>query len=124
VKFLRQEHIITTLSNREVSDIETIKNVLNNLKKEQLEFSLSVRKSSEWTGRGLQLISYPKAIVKKIQEHSVDFTIFTKLSVTNVKDVSFNNIVEIIVITTKNNIIEQEDDDVSRWTLMDIQEKE
>jgi len=122
VKFLRQEYIITTISNKEVSDLETIKNVLNNLKKENIEFSLVTQKPSDLGYSNLRL-SYEKVRVKSVNENSVDFIVFNKSSMTNITDISFNNLIEIVAITKKNNILEAENA-TDRFGLMDIEEKE
>lgn len=122
MKFLRQEYIITTISNKEVSDLETIKNVLNNLKKENIEFSLVTQKPSDLGYSNLRL-SYEKVRVKSVNENSVDFIVFNKSSMTNITDISFNNLIEIIAITKKNNILEAENA-TDRFGLMDIEEKE
>ena len=122
MKFLRQEYIITTISNKEVSDLETIKNVLNNLKKENIEFSLVTQKPSDLGYSNLRL-SYEKVRVKSVNENSVDFIVFNKSSMTNITDISFNNLIEIVAITKKNNILEAENA-TDRFGLMDIEEKE
>jgi len=122
VKFLRQEYIITTISNKEVSDLEIIKNVLNNLKKENIEFSLVTQKPSDLGYSNLRL-SYEKVRVKSVNENSVDFIVFNKSSMTNITDISFNNLIEIIAITKKNNILEAENA-TDRFGLMDIEESE
>ena len=122
MKFLRQEYIITTISNKEVSDLETIKNVLNNLKKENIEFSLVTQKPSDLGYSNLRL-SYEKVRVKSVNENSVDFIVFNKSSMTNITDISFNNLIEIIAITKKNNILEAENA-TDRFGLMDIEESE
>ena len=122
MKFLRQEYIITTISNKEVSDLEIIKNVLNNLKKENIEFSLVTQKPSDLGYSNLRL-SYEKVRVKSVNENSVDFIVFNKSSMTNITDISFNNLIEIVAITKKNNILEAENA-TDRFGLMDIEEKE
>ncbi len=122
MRFLRQEYIVTTISDRSFSDTDTIKHVLSALKKENINFTLSTRKPSEWGHSNLSL-NYEEVRVKEVKEDSVDFIIFNRSSITNLTNIPFDSIIEILAITKKNNILEQ-DKNPDRWGLMDIEEKE
>lgn len=120
MRFTRQEHLITTVFNREITDNNVITRVLRNLKDECLEFSLSYNKlfQSDYSSH---IISYDKVKVKKVHEDSVDLFILTQ-GVTVIKNIKFEDIVDIKVVTTKHNILKMKPD-ANRFDLMDIEEE-
>jgi len=120
MRFIQQEHLITTIHNEEIVQAEKIKSLLTNLKKESIEFSFIV-KNNTYHGYSNQKLSYDKAKVKKINEDSADFFVFHKTAINNINDIKFEDILEISAITEKNRILEH-NDKVERWDLMDIEE--
>ena len=118
MRFIRQQQTITTVCNEEVIEQESIVELLNNLLKSQLEFSLILRKEfkSDYVYRN---ITYDKARVKKVNEDTVDFLILSKNAISNIKSIGFNEIVEIFALTKKSDIFKSSSK-VSRFDLMDI----
>lgn len=122
MRFIRQEHIVTTIINRDISDVDTIKDVLENLLKSSIFFSLILQKTfqSDYT---YHTMSYTKSRVKQVREQVVDFIVFNRSALTTIKNISFEDIVEIRAITEKNKILKTHPD-ISRYGLMDIEEDE
>ena len=120
MRFKRQEHYVSTICNKEISSTESIKEVLDNLKKDNIEFSLSFTKNLSNSYTDLP-ISYGKVKVKKVYNDKVDFIVLRKSSLTNIKDIRFEDITEISAITEKNIILKY-DETIDRFHLMDIEE--
>lgn len=121
MRFIRKQHVITTICNEDVTDDEVVASVLNNLKANRIEFSLTIKKyfSSISDFKDMQ---YNKVRIKEVRENSADFTIFDKSSTTHLKDVSFDDIVKINAITTVDKILATKPD-VTRWDFLDIEEQ-
>jgi len=122
MRFIRQEHLITTVCDKEVLKVDVIRKVLSNLLKERIEFSLSMRKkfqNSEFN----RTLSYDKVKVHKVATDNVDLIVFSNKQLTHINNVLFEDIVEIYAITKKNRILDL-DPDVNRFGLMDIGEIE
>lgn len=120
MRFIRQEKLITTICNQEVNDEKIVIRVLNNLLKERVEFSLSINKFFQ-SDYGNRILSYDKAKVKKVNENSVDFFVFTGKSATVIPNISFDDVAEIHAVTTKHDILKL-DPEANRFDLMDIEE--
>ena len=118
MKFVRQEKIITTICNEEISDIKTIKEVLENLLKDRIRFSISIRKYIPNTS-SCQTLIYEKVKVKKVYDEKVDFIILMESSVVVLSDISFNDIESIYAITTKQDIFKVKPD-ADRFDLMEL----
>lgn len=122
MRFIRQEYIITTICNKKLTDIDEIKTVLYHIKKDGIEFTVCINYMSH-NGRYDYSSSHRNVKIKKVNETTVDFIIFNKSAITNLKEIQFNNIVEISAITKKNIILDYKND-VSRHELLDIEEDE
>jgi len=120
MRYVRKEHVITTICNEDVDDNDNINSVLNNLKDNMVEFSLSVRKYFPSLGNHKDT-NYSKVRVKNVSGDNADFMIFDKSSTTHLKGVEFNNIVEIHAITTVDKILKTKPD-ATRWDFLDITE--
>lgn len=120
MRFIRQEHLITTICNKKITDIDVVKTLLLNLKKESIEFSLIIKKESQ-NNYYDQNFSYKNVKIRKIDNTTVDFMIFNKSTITNLKEININNILEISAITKKNRILDYKSN-VSRHELLDIEE--
>ena len=122
MKFVRQEHIKTTICNEEISDVQLISQILNNLMDSNIFFLMSIKSTSEITFR-TNIVSYEKVRVKEVREGEVDFRVFRQSSNTVINSIKFENIVEILAITNKNKILETQPN-VDRFSLMDIEIEE
>ena len=122
MRFIRQENLRTTICNEEVLDNETISEVLNNLKKSNIFFLMTVKSFSE-TSYKTNMVSYEKVRVKEVREEEIDFRVFNNGYNTVVNGIKFENIVEILAVTNKNKILRTKPD-INRFSLMDIEIKE
>jgi hypothetical protein len=122
MRFIRREHIITTICNKEVSDSESIINVLEKLLELRIDFSLIIKKSFN-SDYDYSTISYDKARVKKVDGENIDFLIFNKTALTTISNISINDIVEVLAITEKTNILKKHPE-VTRFGLMDFEEED
>ena len=120
MRFIRREHIVNTICNQEVSDRGSIINVLEKLQELKIDFSLIIKKPSS-SDYNYSTINYDKARVKKISEEKIDFLIFNKTALATISDISITDIVEILAITEKCNILKK-NPDVTRFGLMDFEE--
>jgi len=118
MRFIRQEHITTTICDKKLSDIEIIKTLLENLMKSRLDFSLTIKKHFQ-SDYGYRTVNYEKARIKKVNETTIDFLIFTQSATTKIKNINFTDVVEIFAITKKSEILKKHPD-ISRFGLMDI----
>ena len=121
MRFIRREHIITTICNTEILEEEIINSLLKNLKERGIEFSLTIKKYFD-SSYGYKNIIYDKVRIEKIVEESiVDFIIFDKFVVMHLKNISFSDIVEISAITTVDKILKTKPD-LTRFDFMDIED--
>lgn len=120
MRFIRKEHIITTICNEDVHDDDSIKNLLSVLKDNRLEFSVTYRKYFSSMG-DYKNISYSKARIANVSDNVVDFTIFDRGSVTKIPNISFQDITEINATTMVDNIVNRKPD-ATRWDFLDIGE--
>jgi len=120
MRFIRKEHIMTTICNQEVEENDVINSVLNNLKNNMIEFSLSIKKyfPSLYCHKNIQ---YSKVRVKDVELNMADFIVFDKFSTTHLNGIDFSDIVEINAITTSNKILKTKPD-LTRWDILDINE--
>ena len=122
MKFVRQEQIITTVINEKVSDKEEIKIILNKLKENKITFSLSIRKHFN-SDYDYHIINHSKTRVKKVNENTVDFLIFTQSATISLKNILFEDITEVFAITKKKDLLRY-NNNITKWDLMDIEEDE
>lgn len=120
MRFVRREHIITTICNEDVTEDDVIVSVLNNLKSNRIEFSLTVRKYFDSLG-DFKDIQYSKVRIKEVREDSADFMVFDKSSTTHLRDVVYADIVKINATTTVDKILSTKSD-LTRWDFLDIEE--
>ena len=119
MRFVRKEHIITTICNEKVIEEETITTLLNNLKKERIEFSLTLKKYFPSVG-DYKEIFYNKVRVKKVESPKVDFIIFDHGACTTIKAVDYSDVVKINAITTIDRMI-QVQPGLTRLDYLDIE---
>jgi len=122
MRFIRQEHIVTTIVNRTISDVNIIKEVLENLLKSKIFFSIVVKKNFQ-SDYSYHTISYNKTRVKSVAENNADFMSYGGTTRFFMQALPFDDIVEIRAITEKNEILKTHPD-ISRYGLMDIEEDE
>ena len=118
MRYVRKEQIITTICNENVDDNGTITSVLNNLKKDMIEFSLTIKKYFS-SLHDYKSTNYTKVKVENVGNNIVDFIIFDKSSTTHLRGISFSEIVEINAITTIDKIL-QTKVDPTRFDFLDI----
>ena len=121
MRFTRQEHFIITSCDQEITNCETITQVLQNLLQECIEFSLSYNKwfQSDYRNR---IISYNRAKIKEVHEDNVDLFVLEQ-GVTIVKGIKFTDIISINVISTIRDILKMKEE-INRFDLMDIEQDE
>ena len=119
MRFIRKEHIITTIFNKELTEEEDIKTVLNNLYKYRIDFSLEMRKFMPHQHDYFR-INFETVKIKKINENkTLDLIVFKNGIKTILTQVPFLDIVEIKAITIKNKILDI-DSDVTRFDFLDL----
>ena len=118
MRFIRKEHIITTICNTEVSEEEIINSLLKNLKERGIEFSLTIKKYFS-SIHDYKNIIYEKVRVEKIGDSIVDFIILDKSIIMHLKSIFFSDIVEISAITTIDKILKTKSK-LTRFDLIDI----
>ncbi len=121
MRFIRKEHIITTICNTEVSEEEIINSLLKNLKERGIEFSLTIKKYFS-SIHDYKNIIYEKVRVEKIGDSIVDFIILDKSVIMHLKSIFFSDIVEISAITTIDKILKTKSK-LTRFDLIDIDDE-
>lgn len=119
MRFIRKEHIVTTIFNKELSDEETIRTVFINLYSHSISFSVTIKKFMPYQQEYFN-INFEKARIRKICDDSTfDMIAFKKGIKTTMKKIPFSDVVEINVTTRKNQIIDA-DDALTRWEILDL----
>ncbi len=119
MRFIRKEQIVTTIFNKDVEDNETISIIFTNLNKHNVNFSMVTRKLLPNCNDYINL-TFDNVKVKKINEdNSLDFIAFKNGVQTILKNILFENILEINATTYKHQILNSYVD-ITRWDLLDL----
>ena len=120
MRFIRKEHIVTTIFNKELTDNETILTVFNNLYSHAVDFSIIIKKFMTYQEDSFN-ITFEKARITKVNDDSTfDMLIFKRGTKTTMKNVRFSDVVEINTTTRKHNICDK-NDALTRWEILDFQ---
>ena len=120
MRYLRQEQIVTTVCNKEVSDINIIKKILYTLQKERIDFSLSINRYFE-SDYSHHTMYYNKVRVTNVNDKNVDFLVLDKNSMISLKEIPFDLIIQIHALAKKNHILDYSEN-IDRWQLIDIED--
>lgn len=119
MRFIRKEHIVTTIFNKELSDEETIRTVFTNLYSHNVNFSIIIKKFIPYQQEYFN-INFEKARIKKVyDDNTFDMLAFKKGIKTTMKKVPFSDVVEINASTRRHQIINT-DDALTRWEILDL----
>jgi hypothetical protein len=119
MRFIRKKHIVTTIFNKEIEDEETNKLVFTNLHSHAVDFSIIIKKYLPYQEDYFN-ISFEKAIVIKVNDdNTFNMLVFKKGIKTTMKNVPFSDVVEVIAITKKHNILDK-NDALSRSEILDF----
>ncbi len=121
MRYVRKEHIVTTICNEDVTEDDIISSVLASLKNNMIEFSLNTKKYFP-SCFDYKYTHYNKVKVESVGENVVDFIIFDKFSTTHLRGIHFSDIVEISAITTVDKILKTKPN-ATRWDFLDIREE-
>ncbi|MHA1470341.1 MAG: hypothetical protein ACTSSP_07240 [Candidatus Asgardarchaeia archaeon] len=119
MRFIRREHIVTTIFNKELSDIDTIKIVFKNLYDHRIEFSMTMKKWLPHQEDFFNLDFEKVRVLKIYEDQTLDLLAFKKGVKTTMKRVPFAHVVEINATTKKHKILDI-DDDITRWDILDL----
>jgi len=119
MRFVRKEHIITTIFNKELTEDDDVKIVFDNLYKYRIDFTMTMKKFMPQQHDYFNM-NFDKVRIKKINDNNtVDLLVFKKGVKTTMKNVSFTDIVEINATTMKNKILDI-DSDPTRFDFLDL----
>lgn len=120
MRFIRREHLITTIFNKELTEESEIKTVFDNLYKHRIEFSMIMKKYMPQNYDYLTM-NFDKIKIKKVydDDNTFDCINFKKGTKTHMKKIPFSDIVEINATTTKHKVLDV-DSDVTRFDLLDL----
>ncbi len=119
MRFTRKKQITTTIFNKELSNVETIRMVFSNMHSHGVEFSMIMRKfmPSEYDYINL---SFEQVRIKSINDDgTLDLLTFKKGIKTTMRNIPLSNISEVNVITRQYAIIDV-DDALTRWEILDL----
>jgi len=119
MKYIRQEHLITTVCNENVYDEEVINKLLNKIKSDSIYFSISYINEVNYIEN---IINYDNVRINNVKEDNFDFCVYGRSSIVKIKNISFNNIVKIQVVTKKKNILVNKDNK-NKFSLLGLEEK-
>jgi hypothetical protein len=118
MRFIRKKHIITTVFNKDLTDIDDVKIVFNSLNEYKLEFSIIMRKLSP--SNDYNIINFEKVVIKKIHDDdSFDLISFKHGSKIIVKNINFNDVIEIEAITMRNEVLNI-NSELNKFNFLDI----
>jgi hypothetical protein len=118
MRFIRKEHIVTTIFNKELKDSETIMIVFNNLYSNSVDFSIIIKKYMSYQEDYFN-ISFEKARITQVNDDDTfNMLVFKKGIKTTMKNVNFSDVVEISATTRKHNILDK-NDALTRWEILD-----
>lgn len=119
MRFIRREHIVTTIFNKELSDEETIREVFQNLYSHNIDFSMIMRKFLPYQEDYFSL-NFEQVRIKAVyDDDTVDLLAFKKGIKTTMSKVPFADVVEISATTRKHKVLDV-DDATTRWEILDL----
>jgi len=107
MKYIRQEHIITTICNQNIEDLNEIKSLVEKIKDKKIYIFIVFRKKNN--NYDEHIVSYKNVRIKKIHDNSIDFTVYNNTSIIHINNIILDDIIKIHVITEKNNILKVKD---------------
>ena len=119
MKYIRQEHLITTVCNENVYDEEIVKKLLNKIKSDSIYFSISYKREVGFTD---SIVNYDNVRISAVKEDRFDFSVYGKASITSIKNIPFEDIIKIRVVTEKKNILVNKDNK-NKFSLLGLEEK-
>ena len=119
MRFIRKEHIVTTIFNKELEDEETIKTVFDNLHSHAVDFAVIIKKYISYQEDYFN-ITFERARVTKVNDdNTFNMLVFKRGTKTTMRNVPFSDVVEISATTRKHNILDV-DDALTRWEILDL----
>ncbi len=119
MRYVRLEHIISTVCNEDVSDTESIASLLKKLSVENLDVSICVKQNEDSYGGGLSA-SYQNVRIVKVDKSTVDVCVYRSNGNLNLRNIPFDNILEMKVISKKTDLTSKKSS-VSRIDYIDIE---
>jgi len=119
MRFIRKEHIVTTIFDKVLSDEEMIMTVINNLHIHAVDFSIIMKKYLSYQEDYFNITFEKARIIKVNDDNTFDMLVFKKGIKTTMKNVHFSDVVEISATTKKHNILDV-DDAWTRWQILDL----
>jgi len=118
MRFIRKKHIVTTVFNKDLTEIDEIKTVFINLQKYRIEFSMKMSSVKGQTFNYINL-NFEKVRAQKVYEDSLDLIAFKDGAQIKMKQIPFSDIEEVNATTIKHEILDI-DSDVNRFELLDL----
>ena len=116
MKYTRKQIITTTVFDDNISDMEVIVDLFNTFVKASVDVEMEYRDV-----KTKNIKFYEKVRIKSVGEKTIDILIFQKSFNLSVKNIPFEDIISIKLVTEKQNIIAG-DDKLSKFDFIDIQE--
>jgi len=118
MRFIRKEHIVTTIFDKVLTNEDTIMLVINNLHSHAAEFSIIMKKYMSYQDDYFNITFDKARIVKVNEDKTFNMLVFKKGTKTTMKNVHFSDVVEISTATRKHSILDREDA-LTRWQILD-----
>jgi len=113
MKYTRIQRVVRKIYDDNISDIDTIKSILEGIKKKQLFCSLTIDVD-------FQIVFHKKVRILEINEQSFKYRAFSGHAM--VKDsLEYENLKEVRLETETEQIVDTQDKD-SRWYMLDLEE--
>ncbi len=119
MRFIRKEYIITTIFNKDLTKKDEILTVFKNLYAYRISFSMTMKKYMPLQHDYFNM-SFEKVRIKEInKDETVNLLTFKGSVKTVVKNVPFDDIIEVNATTKKYKILEI-DSDITRFDILDF----
>jgi len=116
MKYIKEEIIITTDCNKDIEDIDVIKQLIKSISELKIYASLSYQTSIQYEQR---ISSYPQVKIIKINDDTIDIRIFGNKANAVIKNISYTDITNIKIISAKNELLIFKDN-IGHFDLLDI----
>ena len=116
MKYTRKQIITTTVFDDNISDMEVIVDLFNTFVKSSVDVSIEYRDE-----KTKNIKFNEKVRIKSVGEKTIDILIFQKSFNLSVRNIPFEDVISIKLVTEKQNIIAG-DDKLSKFDFIDIQE--
>lgn len=117
MRYVRQQRVITTVCDEEITDMDTVRSLMDQLAKSDAYVSISYNDPQSGYTR-----NHENVRVRSLKDDKLGIQIHNKTSTFNVHNIPLDHILSVKLVSDSNNIVVA-NDKITRFDLLDIGEE-